>query len=227
MKRNLKDLFRRSALSLSIVGSVAAPFGAHAQNFDKDFERQLFIQKYEELADALQSRFDLGMNIVVLDMGDNADLSFISSFAAVKSDYHYFMASAYNERSSMNGKTQPGCVIFINYKNKSSFFVPNYFEAKYGREKALQFLDYMYISHETGHCLAQKTLKTSWATQEKYADSIATFFIKNSSYKPMIGDWIESLKLNKPPHNTYNYVAPFYERTQNINSLPEILNQIK
>lgn len=199
-----------------------------SQNFEGEFQRLLYIQNLENISHSIEEKNGITFNTVFLDSNQLGDYNFINSVTAMNNSHkNHFLISGFNNYSNLGDNLAPACMIIINYSNR---FVFNLHAKKYlsvmGESKALNFVNYMLVSHELGHCLARTTLGQN-AVQEHYADAIASFLIKNSEYQNYLSLWIDNLKLNAQSHNTYNYVSTFYEKTKDYKNLQEVLNFLK
>lgn len=210
---------KKILLSLSLI-----PLAVQAQDFNTEFQRQLYIQNLENISRHIVDKFQLNFNIILLDTTQAADSAFLRGTYQNPTHPNYFLVSAYSPQTVLGSNTAPGCMIIINYNNRMQF---DRHAAVYAKElgvgPAKEFVNYMLMSHELGHCLARNKLGID-AVNENYADSIATFLINNSPYKNLTAQWVGNLKRNIGMHQTYNYVSQFYEQSQNMTQMPDVLN---
>lgn len=198
------------------------------QSFDSEFQRLSYIQNLETISQLIQDKNSINFNTVFLDSTQLGDYNFVNSVTNMGDNHReHFLISGFNSSSYLGDKVAPACMIIINYNNR---FVFNLHAKRYekimGEKKALEFVNYMLVSHEIGHCLARYTLGVN-AVAENYADAIASFLIKNSEYSSYVSLWIDNLKLNSSSHNTYNYVLQFYQKTKDYQNLKDILELLK
>ncbi len=220
----LKKIIAPAALALSFITS-----NAYAQfDFKSDFQRQLHIQTLEEQAYFFERKYNLNFNVILLDINQAADLNFVGSIATLKKHYNYFLASSYLKESSFNGNKSPACVIFINYKNNASLIAHRLaYKDKLDSKKSAEFINYYLMAHEIAHCVSQDRLPFSNNVDEKYADTIAGFFILNSEYAALFNYWQEQLAKFEGEHKTYAYVNKIYSSNRDIKTLDDLISIIK
>ena len=215
-------IVKRSLLLLLLAFFSARSWG------QTDFDRQFHLQNLENQADEISATFNLNFNMIILDISQKADLSFIGNISTMGDHKNYFLASTYLKESNYNGQQRPGCIIFINYNNHQ--LLKNHqllYKNILDEQQARSFTYYYLMAHEMGHCIAQNSLRLPKNFDEKYADAIAAYFITHSVYRSLFSTWLQNLQSNKPPHNTFEYVRDIYASNSDISSLSKLLERIQ
>lgn len=212
--------------NLILIFCLLFSINVKAQQLENDFQKNLYLQNLDHLSAELSEKYKLNFDLILLDSSNVADLNFTQSISNLEGHKNFFLISNYIPSKNM-GNNINACFIIIDYRNKVNFY---YHSIKYkemlGEKKSIEFVNFFLIAHELGHCIVRNNLNEN-AIQEEYADSIASFLIKDSIYKEYVNIWIDNLKVNKGIHNTNSYVFNFYEKTKSMKSLEEVVLFLK